>query len=159
MGVFRKNETCKLANGMKVYSYWAAKINAAGSKRRKQFPFDQTGSEVQAALCYNLWRLSLVRTNITINFEQMQKVYLYIIATKKSQDAMIDAVYCSIGGGNFAQSLACKDKGPSTSAATSAPAAAALSASSVAGPSSTTCSSVAGPFSLTHASAAIATNT
>lgn len=61
--------------------YGVAGIRAHGKTTTQNFSVKQTGSEVRAAICYTLFHLTLMATDLTLNFEWMQPVYMHLIAT------------------------------------------------------------------------------
>ena len=116
-----KNEPASQFQGVtkkcckKRYWYFSAQIKGADIKKQeKLFPLDHVGSEIRAAMCYVLWRLQLIGPHMTLNFERMRPVYLYLIATFKDQAVMVEKAYKRIGGDRFARALKDQDNSKDT---------------------------------------------
>ncbi|SPO25668.1 uncharacterized protein UTRI_03033 [Ustilago trichophora] len=92
------------------WRYWVARIGIDNVPTSKMFPVIEKGSEVRAAICYDIWRLKLVSHFVTINFERMRPVYLALIArygdSNKDLERMIEKAYVRLGGDAFAQTAA-----------------------------------------------------
>ncbi|SJX62930.1 uncharacterized protein SRS1_13756 [Sporisorium reilianum f. sp. reilianum] len=92
---------------------WIASVEYDTRKTTSQmFSAGKTGAEVRAAICSDLFRLTLQARNLTVNFERMRPYYLFLIDTKgdwtktpKDRKAVVELAYRRIGGDTFAKSL------------------------------------------------------
>ncbi|SPO45131.1 uncharacterized protein PSANT_02817 [Moesziomyces antarcticus] len=107
--------------------YWYSKavIRVQEVPSEGGFSVDKTGSEVRAAIQYDLWRLKLLDRHMTVNFEKMRRVYIHLLVHCTEYEA-VEMAYECLGGDGFARSEAARiaqeaDPQPAASGSSSNP--------------------------------------
>ncbi|GAC93490.1 hypothetical protein PHSY_001055 [Pseudozyma hubeiensis SY62] len=96
---------------------WVALVEYENRKTVSQiFSAGETGTEVRAAICADLLRLTLQSRDMTVNFERMRPYYHFVVdnskdwsKTPESRKAVVERAYKAIGGNRFAKSLEVND--------------------------------------------------
>ncbi len=105
--------------------YYKAVIKVQEVPSERGFSVDEAGSEVRAAIQYDLWRLGLLDRHMTVNFERMRPVYIHLLDHCTGYDAVEKAYEC-LGGDAFARAEAARidqqaDPQPAASGSSSNP--------------------------------------
>lgn len=84
---------------------WAASVSSGGGKHKevKKYPQSKKGSEVRAAIAYDLWKLKLISPDMVVNFEHLRPCYQHWLPrlTKETEDDFIEKAYNLLGGDAF----------------------------------------------------------
>lgn len=104
-------ETNKKKSSMFLGVSWAkprffrANVYVNGKRAQEPTSHDQfkKGSEVRAAISYDLWKLKLKAPDFVINFNHLRPCYQHWLPelTKANQDAFIEKAYELLGGDSF----------------------------------------------------------
>ncbi len=89
--------------------YWYSKavIRVQEVPSEGGFSVDKTGSEVRAAIQYDLWRLKLLDRHMTVNFEKMRPVFIHLLVHRTEYEA-VEMAYECLSGDGFARSEAAR---------------------------------------------------
>ena len=91
--------------GRGTSEHYVAVIQGKASRHSRNFNTKNIGAEVQAAICYDLWRLKADAT-FKVSFERMRPYYFHCIETLTDQGEMVEKCYQRLGGDEYVRAMA-----------------------------------------------------